>query len=58
MGPKLFEWVWNQSASLSGVARWFGYEDRAFGMRIGRRFFGVVVTVQSDSQIPDADGGL
>ena len=44
MGGSTIEWVWNESANVSGVCRYFGTEYRAFGVRIGRRVFGVVLT--------------
>lgn len=48
MGGSKIEFVWNELARVSGVTQWFGYMHRAFGVRIGRRFVGVVLTVRED----------
>lgn len=44
MRPKMFQWIWGARTVLFNCTQWNDYEQRSYGLRVGRRFFGVVLT--------------
>lgn len=48
MGGVVFRILWNEPIGMAtGMIMWFGYGLRYYGVQIGRRNVGVVLTVKS-----------
>ncbi len=48
MGAAGIEWCWGQRAEVFGVKLWDGYEQRVYGLRVGRRLLGVVLSRRTE----------
>jgi hypothetical protein len=51
MGEKFFAWSWGVGARLFNTTRYGGFGFRAYGLRVGRRFVGVVLARRVDDRV-------